>query len=311
MEWSQYRVRIAQFSNNPNCWILGIAIALVALHLQLFWRLTGNFNQVSIELIGWSAVLFCLWKRRDSLILSSDSISQFAGWFLIALIFVRSINIHTASSLVLSLTPLLIAIAIALLCVGIGQFKHYPRELAIVFAIAFPISEVINFVDRLLQFSLLTAKYSHVLMWYLGFAVQRHGLQLVLPTGAVEIYPGCSGLEAALVTLKVAVFFLLVFPTPLKQKVLVPTIAISSAFVVNGFRIVLLAYLVAAKNMSAFEYWHSGDGSQVFSMISMSLFSSYCQGLIPINSDIDDSNDDSSVGDGDRDDELEPSSTVN
>lgn len=80
--------------------------------------------------------------------------------------------------------------------------------------------------------------------------------------------------------MKVALFFLLVFPTRLREKILVPTIAVISAFIINGFRVVFLAYLVSKQDTAGFEYWHGEQGAQIFSMISMTILSAYCQNLM-------------------------------
>jgi cyanoexosortase A len=271
---------IQSWFEDPHAWLLAVGLGLIALHLQLFWRLTGSFDQLSLELMGWAALGYRLWQRRQTIVLQRDRVSQALGWGLIGLILVRSWSLQTASNTVLGLTPLPIGIAIALLAVGLQQFKHYQRELWLVAAIAFPLTACGPLLDRFLNSSVLMAKYSHLLMWYSGFIVERQGVRLAMPTGAVEILYACSGLDAALISLKVAIFFLLVFPTHWRNKLLVPLAAIASAFLVNGFRIMLMAYLVSHNQMAAFNYWHSGDGSQVFAMISMTVFTQYCQFLI-------------------------------
>jgi cyanoexosortase A len=280
MPWLRYRVRLIQILNDPTAWLIGVAIGLIALHLQLYWRFIGNFNGVSIELIGWSALFYSLWFQRDQIVLKRERVSQFCGWFLIALMLVRGITLRIASSNLLSLNCLIIVIAIAAIAVGFQQFKNYQRQFWIAAIIALPLEQTIKMVDHAINASLLTAKYSHMLMWYCGFLVQREGTLLSLPTGTVDVYLGCSGLEAILVSLKVAFFFLLVYPTRLREKFFVPAIAILSAFVVNGFRIMLLANLTANKDTAGFDYWHGDQGAQIFSMVSMTIFSSYCQFLI-------------------------------
>ncbi|MGG6264879.1 cyanoexosortase A [Leptolyngbya sp. AN03gr2] len=280
MRLSEYRARFVQVVNDSNYWLLGIAVGLIALHLQLYWRLTGNFSHISLELIGWSAVFYSLWHRRHDLMLQRSPISQFAGWFLIAILLVRGANLRGAQSIILGVTPLFIGLAIALISVGFKQFKHYQRELWLILIMAIPTEFLVQFVDRMIHSTVLTAKYAHTLMWYLGFLVERKGTQLVMPSGAVDIYLGCSGLEAAIVSVKVALFFLLVYPTRLREKILVPTIAILSAFVINGFRVIFLAYLVSKQDTASFEYWHGDQGAQIFSMISMTILTTYCQILM-------------------------------
>lgn len=280
MYFLRYRLKLIQILSDVKAEFAGVAIALISLHLLMYWRFTGNLNYVSIELIGWSAVFYRLWQRRDRIVLRRERGAQLFGWFLIALLLVRGWNLTSASGSILGLNSLLIGIAMAAIAVGFQQFKHYQREFWMVAMIALPLEQALTLVDRLINSSLLTAKYSFTLMWYCGFLVERQGTLLSLPTGTVNVYPGCSGLEAILVSLKVAFFFLMVYPTRHREKFWVLAIAILSAFIVNGFRIMLLAHLVASHNTAGFDYWHGSQGAQFFSMISMFIFSGYCQSLI-------------------------------
>jgi len=45
---------------------------------------------------------------------------------------------------------------------------------------------------------------------------------------------------------------------------LFPIVAVLVAFVVNGVRVALMAILVAYSSQEAFEYWHTGTGSEIF-----------------------------------------------
>lgn len=276
----EYRARFTQALNDSNYWLLAVALGLVGLHLQLYWRISGNPNHLSLEMIEWSAMGYSLWQRRDRLRLKREKISQFIGWFLIALLLIRGLNYRVGYSLLLEVTPLMIGCAIGLVAVGFQQFKFYQRELWILLVMVLPPEFLSIASERLIDMSIVTAKYAHTLMWYLGFLVEREGTKLIMPTGAVQVYGGCSGLEAMIVTLKVAVLFLLVFPTTLKQKFAVPAIAALSAFIINGFRVIFLAYLVSKKDTASFDYWHGAGGAQIFSMISMTFFSTYCQYLV-------------------------------
>ncbi|MBD1822036.1 cyanoexosortase A [Cyanobacteria bacterium FACHB-DQ100] len=280
MRLLEYRARFTQIVNDSNYWLLAIALGLVVLHLQLYWRLSGDFSHLSLEMVEWSALGYSLWQKRDRLLLKREKLSQCVGWFLIALLLVRGLNYQVGYTLLLEVTPLFIGGAIGLIAVGFRQFKYYRRELWIILVMVIPIHFLMVISESLVDSSVVTAKYAHTLMWYLGFLVERQGTKLIMPTGAVQVYLGCSGLEAILVTLKVAALFLLIFPTTSKQKITVPAIAILSAFIINGFRVMFLAYLVSKKDTASFDYWHGTGGAQVFSMISMTIFTSYCQYLV-------------------------------
>jgi cyanoexosortase A len=70
------------------------------------------------------------------------------------------------------------------------------------------------------------------------------------------------------------------FPMDWGQKILVPVLAIFLAFVVNGVRVALMAALAASSKPEAFEYWHKGNGSLMFSLIAVLLFGLFCLFLI-------------------------------
>jgi exosortase/archaeosortase family protein len=99
---------------------------------------------------------------------------------------------------------------------------------------------------------------------------------LILEKGSVEVYHGCSGANVILQLLGMAVIFLLMFPTTVGQKIVVPLVAIISAFVVNAARVALLAVLVSLSQPEAFKYWHEGSGSVIFSMIAVFIFGLFC-----------------------------------
>lgn len=59
-----------------------------------------------------------------------------------------------------------------------------------------------------------------------------------------------------------------------------PVVAIAIAFTVNGFRVALMAILANAQDRVGLDYWHVGDGSLIFSMISVGLFGLFCYFLL-------------------------------
>jgi len=131
---------------------------------------------------------------------------------------------------------------------------------------------------------LLTAKFATFSLIQVGFDVSNQGVYVILPTGAIEVYGGCSGAVAMLQLLRLALLYFVVFPTRLNQRiwvrVLVPLVAILLAFSVNGFRVALLAVLAGSPSQKAFDYWHLGEGSHMFSMTSVLIFGLFCHFLL-------------------------------
>jgi len=254
----------------PKYWVLGIASGLIALHLTLTSR-TNDTDLFGTMLLFWGVVAFLIWERHESLTFESGVFASFFGASLIAFILLKSSSI-SGYDLFIRATPFLSGISLALLASGTKGLKQYWQELLILGYTAIPPGFIGVFVDV----PLLTAKFSAFILHYLGLEVVRKEVLLILEKGSVEVNHGCSGVNAMLQLLGMAVVFLLMFPTTVGQKIVVPLVAIIIAFVVNAARIALLAVLVSLSQPEAFKYWHEGNGSVMFSMIAVFIFGLFC-----------------------------------
>lgn len=254
----------------PKYWLLGIASGLIALHLTLTSR-TNDTDLFGTMLLFWGVVAFLIWERHESLTFESGIFASFFGSSLIALILLKSSSI-SGYDFFIRATPFLSGISLALLASGTKGLKQYWQELLILGYTAIPPGLIGVFVDV----AKLTAKFSAFILHYLGFEVVRKGVFLILEKGSVEVYHGCSGVNAMLQLLGMALVFLLMFPTTTGQKVVLPIVAIIIAFVVNAARVALMAVLVSLSQPQAFKYWHEGNGSVIFSMIAVSIFGLFC-----------------------------------
>ena len=256
---------------NPQFWLLAIAGSLTAVYISLYMRFDGNSSQLTISLLGLGAVFSLLADKRQTLKLESDLFSSLLGVLLIAYVLFRSNYIIVIDSFV-ELTPFVAFVGLALLASGIKGLRQYWLELFIIFAFNLPV----GYIAQRLDISIITAKFSYALLSYLGLPVLRQGVNIIMPTGAVEVYPGCSGMETMSQLVKLAILFLVMFPASLSKKIIVPIVAIVIAFLVNGVRVALMAFLVAKSNPTAFTYWHTGTGSQIFFLICTVLFGGFC-----------------------------------
>jgi cyanoexosortase A len=256
---------------NTEFWLLAIAGGLIAVHLSLSWRLDANLSQLSISVLGWGAVLSLLWDKRHTFKLQSDVFSSLLGLLLIAFVLLRSLSVTQIDS-VFELSPFIAALGVAMLASGVKGLQQYWLELMIILAVNLPIGALLEQIE----ISTITAKFANAMLSYLGFEVSRQGVNIILPTGAVEVNRACSGLEGIVRLLRLSVLFLVMFPVKLAKSILVPVVAVLVAFIVNGVRVALMAFLVAYSNKEAFEYWHKGDGAQVFFLISTLVFGLFC-----------------------------------
>lgn len=252
---------------------MGIAAGLVAIHLNVTARL-GDFNLFSLSALLWLAVSLLVWRKHNRLSLESGVLSSCLGATLIAAILLKITSLTGGHFI--RLYPFISGIGLALLASGLKGLKHYWQELLVLFFLGIPNILLSSLID----ISELTAQFASFILWYLGFEVSRQGVDVTLLKGGIEVYAGCSGLEGMTHLLGLAVLYLVMFPTDWTRKVLVPVVAVSLAFVVNGFRVALMAVLAASSNLEAFEYWHTGSGSAIFSMISVFLFGLFCLFLL-------------------------------
>lgn len=256
---------------NTQFWLLAIAGGLVAVYVSLYLKLYGSINQVSICLLGLFAVSSLLAEKRHTLKFESDIFSTLVGTLLIAFVLVRALSVSSIDFFV-ELSPFIGLFGIALIASGFKGLRQYWLELLLIFAFNAPI----GFIGQRFDISIFTALFSHAILSYLGFPVVREGVNIIMPTGAVEVYPGCSGIETITQLIKLAILFLIMFPVSVAKRFLVPFVAIVIGFVVNGVRVALMAFLVARSTPAAFTYWHTGTGSQIFFLICSLMFGGFC-----------------------------------
>lgn len=195
------------------------------------------------------------------------------GILLIASVLLRSMVMP--SNVFLLLSPFLAALGLALLASGFSGLGQYHKELTILFFLGVPPVLVPPLIDT----TEITAKFAALVLWYSGFEVSRDGLNIYLGSGAVEVYPGCSGIEGITYLLSLSGLVAVMFPMSWYRRFLTFLAAVTTAFVVNGVRVALMARLIATSDMDVFHYWHEGNGSSIFSMISVLLFAACCWAL--------------------------------
>lgn len=255
---------------NSSFWLLAITSGLIAIYITALWKSDDSAH------LGMSGLFFLgvgsmIWERRDELNLESETIPTILGVLIIGGLLLNSTNFAPPETInpFWRLYPFIAAVALSLIASGFQGFKQYWRELTILFFVGGP--SVI--ISSLTDISEVTAKFSTILLWYTGFDVAREGVYVILPTGSIKVYGGCSGLESITYVLGLAVMCMLMFPTKNKtHKYIVPIVGLIIGFVVNGFRVALMAMLVAYSKPEAFDYWHEGDGSLIFGMIAVMMF---------------------------------------
>ncbi|MBW4563482.1 MAG: cyanoexosortase A [Mojavia pulchra JT2-VF2] len=262
---------------NIQFWLLGIGASLITIHLSVISR-NSSIEVLFINIAFLAFICFSIKEKHYSFNLESGAISSSLGFLLIILVFLNN-TVQINFGGLFPFYPLISGLGIALLASGFKGLKQYQTELLALFFLS--AHRLLSIVAS--DISLLTAKFTTSLLWYTGFKVARSGVNIILPTGSIKIYAACAGMSVILNLLSLALLFILIFNLNWKQKIIVPTVAAIFGFVVNGVRVALMAILVAQGDKQAFEYWHLGDGSLIFAMISAILFGSFCWVLLSMN----------------------------
>ena len=260
--------------NLPKLWLLSIAVALTFLHLHLVWVSRHN-ELIEPSFLCCAAVWFSVWRNYAHLRFRSGVRATGFGISLIAWVLVRSMAVSGYDSF-LRVSPIVSALGLALLASDFKGLKHYRREFLILSFVIVPMTSLMTLIDL----SQVTAGFASNVLWHLGFDVTQQGVDIILPTGTVEVYEGCSGITFIVQSVTLAFLLLVLFTTSLIQKLFIPILAVVIAFTVNGVRVALMAVLYASYDRQLFDYWHTGYGSQIFSIISMALFGLCCYFMV-------------------------------
>ena len=251
-------------------WMLAITAGCIAIHLTLVWQ-ADDSSLLGVSLLFWGAIASLLWGKRHSLKFKSSWLASLMGFLILSLVLLKSLSI---TGHFLRITPFLFGISLILLASGFTGFRQYWKELTLSFFLGGHEVFLYFFID----FSELTARLSTVLLWGLGFDVHRQGMILSLPGGSVAVYSGCSGLTLIAQLVGVAVLFLITVYTQWRwiKGLMILLFSAGLAFFMNGIRVALMAILVASGQPDTFDYWHTGQGSSLFSLFTVLIFLGIC-----------------------------------
>jgi cyanoexosortase A len=263
MDWTKSLQKI-------EYWLVALSGGLVLLHLTLIDK-SQDENLFSLAILTWLTIGSLLWDRRKKLTLESDKLSTFVGMALVVLMIIR--NLATTDSS-LRLFPLIAGVGVILIASGFKSLKSYGKEIFLFSLLLF--LRLVTIVLNAFDLPLLTAKVSAFMLWFVGFDVVRQGVVIALPTGRVEVYGACSGVESIVLMLCIAILFFFLISISHWQKAICIAIAVVIGFMINAFRVALLAFFVDVQQPKAFEYWHSSDGSLSFAIISVFMFGLFC-----------------------------------
>ncbi|AFZ35234.1 exosortase [Stanieria cyanosphaera PCC 7437] len=247
-------------------WLLTITSLLIALN----WYIV---KYDSASLIFWCAALSIIWRNRNNYSFDSNIFSTIIGLLLITWVLLRCILLSNEYSDILTrIYPLVSVFGICFLATKITKVTQYWRTILIVSLTGIPFEHIFKLLSPTQTISILDAKISRLILWYLGFDVTQTDNFVFLPTGSIEIAGRCSSFNLLWLMWQFCLVIYLCFTLKKSQRILLGFWATVIALVVNGIRLCLMALLVANNHQEAFEYWHGSSGAEVFTTIAILLF---------------------------------------
>lgn len=266
-------------ASSTEKWLKYGAVALGSLVSILQWQ--GVYQQDDSRLFATNVLVFVaigslLWEKGRSFQVNSGWISSLLGATLILVVLMRSLTpagYQTQVSLLLSGTGL------CLLVSGWSGLKQFWRELTIVSLLI--IDPILTLLLQAINLPLITTHISTIALSIFGFNAEQQGLFILLPTGRIEVYGACSGIDSIVQMVNLAVVLALILPVKRWVKVVSFGLAPILGFSVNSLRIALLTFLVSKSNMTAFQYWHDDpNASSVFFGIAATLLLAFYYGCL-------------------------------
>jgi cyanosortase A-associated protein len=125
-----------------------------------------------------------------------------------------------------------------------------------------------NIKDNFL--TVISAKFATFFLWYLGFNPVNQSSIIDVNGGAIDVIWGCTGWLLFMILLQLSCCVLFLFRSSFRNPILLFIISLLISFILSIIRLIIMALVV--KDKVAFDYWHHGQGSSLFTSASMILF---------------------------------------
>lgn len=266
--------KILHFFKRKIICLLVLTVALATIYLTLLWRANDRAH-LGMSILFFVAVYMVMEEKISHLVLKSDLISKILGLSIIILTLWHLPLSPEKDVLdpVLRLSPFTFGLGISLIASGYRDIKQYWQSLLILFFLGGP-----SVLAYWMKFnpSALTAQFAGAVLGNFNLEVIVNGIFILLnDTHLIEVYQGCSGLEAMTYLLGISVIMLILFPVQKFFRIITPLLAMIIGFITNGLRVVAMSLLVQANQIASFKYWHEGEGSLLIGMIAISIFLFY------------------------------------
>lgn len=243
--------------------------ALAALQaVGSIWLVQNSQRTPSVTLLAlviWGGAMICVEDQLEDMKVCPSRGSLLGGFGLLVYTTWRGISILGLDSVVYVL-PLLQGIGLALLARPVRALASF-RDSLFILAL-FPLQLLISRFLPEYGLSVVTGKFSQLILMIFGVNASLTGRDLNLIDGGVRIAGSCNGVDLIAQLMVIAVVFVLAFPIKNRvAKLIYISLAPLVGFVVNASRISILAVINSSSiqfRKQAFEFLHDEWGGLLF-----------------------------------------------
>ena len=255
-----------------------------AINLTLYSIFDKDVQNWSYLLLLYIGILFNIYDKRNHIAFVSKFPANFIGFCLVIIPYIKAGFLVEAIWVSWYFIALISATGLALLASGFPGIKQFQKELAIIFifpTFVFIFIRLLSVLSSRVSVTLISAKITSFVLWYLGFDSVNQGTIVYVNGGAIDIYDGCTGISLLLMLLRVSITLVILFPFLLKNIYLpfILSFLISGVFSIG--RLIIMALVVTDK--PAFHYWHGDEGGNIFAVLSFLCFGAIILLLSPDN----------------------------
>jgi cyanosortase A-associated protein len=156
---------------------------------------------------------------------------------------------------------------------GLRQFKKELIFLSISSILLPCINAIVSIAGSNIKDNFLTvisAKFATFFLWYLGFNPVNQASIIDVNGGAINVIWGCTGWHLFMILLQLSCCVLFLFRSSFENPIFPFIVSFFISFILSIIRLIIMALVV--KDKVAFDYWHHGQGSSLFTSASMILF---------------------------------------
>ncbi|MGY6530131.1 MAG: archaeosortase/exosortase family protein [Cyanobacterium sp.] len=246
---------------------------LITIQLLLYWRYISNFNSFLIDFLFFVALYYQIYSKQIEINAKSNLAEKIIGLSIILLLYFRAKHIFLMEASVFwYFISILVFLGYILTVAGVRGLNQFRFQFFSIVIVVFfeKFFSLLESRSDILSITVISAKFTSFVLWYLGFDSQTEGSLVYVNDGLIDIYLGCTAIPLFTVLLRLILIISLLFPLSVRKILLSVGVAGIISFILSIIRLIIMALVV--NDPIPFEYWHGYEGGNIFTSIGVGIF---------------------------------------